>query len=134
MSFRIRSWTTAELASEGTALAAAVAVLEWHGRVDVCESLWRIGKEMRDAVSLALKASGLGGVCIEGIDPMWFLRFDSAELEGRFLRSAAEHGALFKRGPYNFASLAHDDDAIREIEAAASNAFVAIQEELAAGT
>jgi glutamate-1-semialdehyde aminotransferase len=65
---------------------------------------------------------------------MWFLRFDSAELEGRFLRSAAEHGALFKRGPYNFASLAHDDDAIREIEAAASNAFVAIQEELAAGT
>lgn len=129
-----KTWISSTLASEATALAAAVAVLDWHGGAEVCESLWRIGKEMRDAVSRALKASGLAGVRIEGIDPMWFLRFDSPEVEGRFLRSAVEHGALFKRGPYNFASLAHDDDAIREIEAAASNAFVAIQEERAAGT
>lgn len=129
-----KTWISSTLASETTALAAAVAVLDWHGGTEVCESLWRIGKEMRDAVSRALKASGLAGVRIEGLDPMWFLRFDSPELEGRFLRGAVEHGALFKRGPYNFASLAHDDDAIRDIEAAASNAFVAIQEERTAGT
>ena len=77
--------------------AAAVAVLDWHGGAEVCESLWRIGKEMRDAVSRALRASGLAGVHIEGLDPMWFLRFDAHEIEGRFLRSAVEHGALFKR-------------------------------------
>jgi glutamate-1-semialdehyde 2,1-aminomutase len=128
-----KTWISSTLASEATALAAAVAVLDWHGGAEVCESLWRIGKEMRDAVSRALKASGLAGVRIDGLDPMWFLRFDSPDLEGRFLRSAVEHGTLFKRGPYNFASLAHDDDAIRDIEAAASNAFVAIQEERTAG-
>jgi glutamate-1-semialdehyde 2,1-aminomutase len=129
-----KTWISSTLASEATALAAAVAVLDWHGGAEVCESLWRIGKEMRDAVSRALKASGLAGVRIEGLDPMWFLRFDSPDVEGRFLRNAVEHGALFKRGPYNFASLAHDDDAIRDIEAAASNAFVAIQEERTART
>ena len=128
-----KTWISSTLASEGTALAAAVAVLEWHRTAEVCDNLSRIGKEMREAVSAALKASGLTGVRIEGIDPMWFLRYELPELEARFVRSAAEHGALFKRGAYNFAALAHDDDAIREIEAAASNAFVAIQEERTAG-
>ncbi|MFI5310575.1 MAG: aminotransferase class III-fold pyridoxal phosphate-dependent enzyme [Gemmatimonadales bacterium] len=127
-----KTWISSTLASEATALAAAIAVLEWHGGTEVCESLWSIGKEMREAVSRALKASGLEGVRIEGIDPMWFLRFDAPDVEARFLRGAVEHGALFKRGPYNFASLAHDEDAIADIEAAASNAFVAIQQERAA--
>jgi glutamate-1-semialdehyde 2,1-aminomutase len=128
-----KTWISSTLAGEATALAAAVAVLEWHNREEVCPGLARVGKEMRDAVGVALKASGLAGVRIEGIDPMWLLRFDSPEVESWFLRSAAEHGALFKRGAYNFAALAHDDEAIRDIEAAASNAFVAIQEEQADG-
>jgi hypothetical protein len=38
------------------------------------------------------------------------------------------HGVLFKRGAYNFAALAHDEEAIREIEAGASAAFVELQE------
>jgi hypothetical protein len=42
---------------------------------------------------------------------------------------AAEHGALFKRGAYNFAALAHDEDALVDIEAAASNAFVTMRQE-----
>ena len=126
------TWVSSTLAGEGTALAAATKVLEWHEAGEVCLNLWRIGKEMREAVALALKASGLAGVRVEGIDPMWFLRFDSEDVEARFLRSAARHGALFKRGAYNFASLAHDDDALRDIEAAASNAFVEVQDERAA--
>ncbi|MFI5312370.1 MAG: aminotransferase class III-fold pyridoxal phosphate-dependent enzyme [Gemmatimonadales bacterium] len=124
-----KTWISSTLASEATALAAAGAVIDWHSAGDVCENLARAGKEMREAVSVALKASGLAGVHVEGLDPMWFLRFDSPEVEARFLRSAVTHGALFKRGAYNFASLAHDDDAIRDIESAASNAFVDIQEE-----
>jgi hypothetical protein len=42
---------------------------------------------------------------------------------------AAENGVLFKRGAYNFAALAHDDDAIRDIEAGASGALVALRDE-----
>ena len=35
---------------------------------------------------------------------------------------------LFKRGAYNFSSLAHDEETIAEIEAAASSALVEIAE------
>ena len=69
---------------------------------------------------------------IDGIDPMWMFRFDRPERETRFLELAATHGVLFKRGAYNYAALAHDDDAIREIERGASDAFVALRDEEAA--
>jgi hypothetical protein len=36
---------------------------------------------------------------------------------------------LFKRGAYNFAALAHDEDAVREIEGGASAAFVDLRDE-----
>jgi hypothetical protein len=35
---------------------------------------------------------------------------------------------IIKRGAYNFAAVAHDEDALREIEAAASDAFVSLAE------
>ena len=53
-------------------------------------------------------------------------------LEGTGVLARAE-GVLFKRGAYDFASLAHDDDAIADIEHAASTAFVALREEELAG-
>jgi glutamate-1-semialdehyde aminotransferase len=60
---------------------------------------------------------------------MWFLRFDDKSRETRFLELAVNHGVLFKRGAYNFASMAHDEETIAEIEAAASAAFVELLEE-----
>jgi glutamate-1-semialdehyde 2,1-aminomutase len=123
-----RTWISSTLASEATALAAAVTVLDWYESVEVCGELARIGHEMRDLVAAALKASGVSGVSVHGIDPMWFMRFDDPAAERRFVALAAEHGALFKRGAYNFASLAHDNDALVDIEAAASNAFVAMRQ------
>src|SRR5689334_24032559 len=53
---------------------------------------------------------------VDGIGPMWMLRFDDAARQDRFLRLARGHGVLFKRGAYNFASLAHDEEAIATIE------------------
>src|SRR6185503_14272069 len=103
-----RTWISSTLASETGALAAAAAVLAWHERVDVCASLWSTGKEMREAVAAAITASGVSGVSVEGIDPMWLIRFDEPALESAFLRSAVLHGVLFKRGAYNFAAMAHD--------------------------
>jgi glutamate-1-semialdehyde aminotransferase len=125
-----RTWISSTLASEATALAAAIMVNEIHQTSEVCPELWRIGKETRSVVQTALTASGLEGVAIEGIDPMWLLRFTSPAAETLFVRTAAAHGALFKRGAYNFAALAHDEAAILEIEEAASNAFVAVRREL----
>jgi glutamate-1-semialdehyde 2,1-aminomutase len=125
-----KTWISSTLASEATALAAAVTVIEIHHNAEVCTELWRIGAEIRKVVTNALSASGLEGVTVEGIDPMWLLRFDAPATESLFVRSAVEHGALFKRGAYNFAALAHDEDAILAIEEAASNAFVAVRRHL----
>jgi glutamate-1-semialdehyde 2,1-aminomutase len=124
-----KTWVSSTLASEGTALAAAMGVLDWHEGGEVCEELERIGGEIRALVSGALKTSGLTGISMHGIDQMWLMKFEQPEMEQRFVSLAAEHGALFKRGAYNFAALAHDEDALVDIEAAASNAFVAMRQE-----
>ena len=123
-----KTWISSTLASEAGALAAAGVVLAWHDRVDVCTELARIGARMRGAVGGALKASGVAGVSIEGIDPMWFLRFADPKAEDAFIAVAVRNGVLFRRGAYNFAALAHDDDAIAEIESGASTAFVELRE------
>ena len=123
------TWISSTLAGEATGLAAAGAVLEWHERGDVCESLWSIGAEMRSAVGRAVAASGIPGVAIEGLDPMWLMRFADPVKERRFLELAVEEGVLFKRGAYNFSCVAHDEDAITTVERAASTALVRLREE-----
>ena len=84
---------------------------------------------MREVVSAAIAASGISGVTVDGIDPMWLIRFDDPRRETRFLELAAKHGVLFKRGAYNFASMAHDEEAVTAIEETASGAFVELLEE-----
>lgn len=121
------TWISSTLAGETTALAAAHATLDWHEKEDVCATLATVGAQMKAAVERAIAASGLGGVTVSGIDQMWRLTFDDPSIESRFIRYAVEHGALFKRGAYNFAALAHEE-LIGEIEAAASAALVAIRE------
>jgi glutamate-1-semialdehyde 2,1-aminomutase len=123
------TWISSTLASETVALAAVRAVLEWHARAEVCESLAEIGADMRAAVDRAIAASRVSGVRTDGLDAMWLIRFDSPERENRFLELAVAEGVLFKRGAYDFSSLAHDDDAIGRIESAASSALVTLREE-----
>ncbi|MDE3172774.1 MAG: aminotransferase class III-fold pyridoxal phosphate-dependent enzyme [Gemmatimonadota bacterium] len=122
------TWISSTLASEAGALAAALTVCEWHDQADVCGMLATRGAEMRRVVGDALSASGIPGVTLAGLDQMWLLRFDDATRERAFLARAAGHGVLFKRGAYNYASVAHDDAAVQAIEHAASAAFVDIQE------
>jgi glutamate-1-semialdehyde 2,1-aminomutase len=123
------TWISSTLASESTALAAAWAVLDWHEQAEICDALASTGRELREGVRAAIEASGVEGVTVDGIDPMWLLRFDKPVRETRFLELAAREGVLFKRGAYNYASVAHDDETIREVEAAASAAFVALRDE-----
>jgi glutamate-1-semialdehyde aminotransferase len=124
-----RTWISSTLAGESTALAAAGAVLDLHEKTDVCDALWRIGQEMRGAVAAAVDRSGIEGVSVHGLDPMWLLHFDDEARQLSFIERALGHGALFKRGAYNFAALAHDDRALLTIERAASSAFVEMVEE-----
>jgi len=124
-----RTWISSTLAGESVALAAASAVLDAHESTDICANLATIGQAMRSSVGAAVDASGITGVRVEGIDPMWFLRFEDPQRETRFLELAATHGVLFKRGAYNYAAMAHDEETITEIESAASAALVELLEE-----
>jgi hypothetical protein len=81
------------------------------------------------AVRRAIAASDVRGVTVDGIAPMWLLRFDDPARESRFLELALEQDVLFKRGAYNYAALAHDEETVVEIERAASTAFVQLAEE-----
>jgi glutamate-1-semialdehyde aminotransferase len=123
------TWISSTLAGEATALAAIGGVLDWHDRAEVCDTLWRTGEEMIGAIKRAIVASGAEGVDVDGIAPMWFLKFDTPARESRFLELALEHDVLFKRGAYNYASMAHEEETLIEIERAASSAFVQLVEE-----
>ena len=123
-----RTWISSTLASESTALAAALAVLDWHEEADVCATLAETGRELRGAVDRAIAASGVEGVTTQGVDTMFLLRWEDPARESRFLAEGVRAGVIFKRGAYNFAAIAHDEEALREIEAAASSALVALVE------
>jgi glutamate-1-semialdehyde aminotransferase len=123
------TWISSTLASESTALAAALAVLDWHDEADICGTLAETGREMRGAVDRAIAASRIVGVRTEGIDPMWLIRWDDPAREARFIALALGDGVLFKRGAYNFAAIAHDEEALAELESAASSALVAMVRE-----
>lgn len=125
-----QTWISSTLAGETTALAAIGAVLERYAEEDVCGALDRVGAEMRRGLEQAISASGASGITVDGLNPMWLLRFEDPLLETHFLERAATQGVLFKRGAYNYPALAHDtDEILTEIERVASTALVEILEE-----
>ena len=126
-----RTWISSTLASETSALAAAAAVLDRHLRDDVCGALSRAGSAMQVAVERAIETSGFRRATVGGLDCMWLLRFDRDDEQSRFLELALHEGVIFKRGAYNFASLAHDDEAVDRIERAATAAFHTLAREAA---
>jgi glutamate-1-semialdehyde aminotransferase len=129
MDYARESWISSTLASESTAIAAALAVLDWHEEADICATLAETGKEMRAAMDRAIAASGVDGLTTAGIDQMWFAKWRDPERENRFVAHAMREGVLFKRGAYNFAAIAHDEAALRDIESAASAALVSLLED-----
>jgi glutamate-1-semialdehyde 2,1-aminomutase len=126
-----RTWISSTLASETCALAAASAVLDRHESEDVCASLWARGTRLGAALGRAIAGAGVPGVRVDGIPPMLLLRWDDADAERRFVQAAARHGALLKRGAYDFASLAHDDAAVATVERAVGAALADVAAERA---
>ena len=105
---------------------APPAVLQIYERHedDVCDTLGEIGAGDARASTRRSNASGVDGVTVEGIDPMWLLRFDDPRVERRFLEVAVAEGVLFKRGAYNYAALAHDEEDARRDRARREPALV----------
>jgi glutamate-1-semialdehyde aminotransferase len=126
-----RTWISSTLASETTALAAASAVLDRHASEDVCTALARSGAAMRGGIERALRESGYEGARAAGIDCMGLIRFESDAAQSRFVDLGLGQNVLFKRGAYNFPSLAHDEMAIGAIERAALFAFTTLAREAA---
>jgi glutamate-1-semialdehyde aminotransferase len=134
MEVATETWISSTLAGESIALGAALAVVDRFERDNVSKTLWSTGEAMMRAARAAIRSSGVPGVQVQGIAPMWFLAFDDPAVERFFLARAAHHGVLFKRGAYNFPALAHDEKTLDAIEAAASSALVDVAEELRSGS
>jgi glutamate-1-semialdehyde aminotransferase len=128
-----RAWISSTLAGESVALAAAGAVLDSHAHGGVCEAMWEAGAAIMAAVNEAVTESGVHGVEVRGLAPMWLMDFDDEARRTRFLEIAVGRGVLFKRGAYNYASTAHDDEARTLIRSAASDAFHMLREEESGG-
>ena len=111
----VRTWISSTAAAESTGLAAARAVLEWHDRTDVPGRILSAGLEMQAAISEVLREYPQVGVRIAGPPQMFRLVADREEQLDAFVAEGAMAGVLFKRGAYQFPSLAHDTEIIDRI-------------------
>jgi glutamate-1-semialdehyde 2,1-aminomutase len=107
-----RTWISSTLATEMVSLAAARATLEVMVSADVPAHLERVGGRLLGGLrTLAQRHPGLV-IAARGIGPMCHLECRSESLSGRLAQGAARRGLLFKRGAYNFVSLAHDEGTV----------------------
>ena len=108
---RVReTWISSTLATEYVSLAAADAVLDVWEQVDVAGHIARAGSALMAGLAVHLR----NRATVQGIAPMNFLQFRDPDTERAFLLACAERGLLLKRGAYNFPSLAHGEDELRE--------------------
>jgi glutamate-1-semialdehyde 2,1-aminomutase len=107
-----RTWMSSTLATEWVALAASLTTLRVVVEHQVPAYLTRLGGRLLGGLqSLASRHQALvAGVA--GIPEMTLLELRDPSNSGRLARAAARRGLLFKRSPYNFVSLAHDDAAV----------------------
>jgi glutamate-1-semialdehyde 2,1-aminomutase len=104
-----RTWISSTLATETVSLAAARATLAVMTEAGVPGHLTRVGTRLLAGLHtlagrhewLVARAAGLPEMC--------FLGYRDEPQSGRVAVACAERGLLFKRGAYNFVSLAHDE-------------------------
>jgi glutamate-1-semialdehyde 2,1-aminomutase len=104
-----RTWISSTLATEWVSLAAARATLEVMTARRVPEHLGRVGARLLSGFqALAERHPGVvRGVA--GLPEMCCLQFHEEAAGAALAVGAARRGLLFKRGAYNFVSLAHDE-------------------------
>jgi glutamate-1-semialdehyde 2,1-aminomutase len=104
-----RTWISSTLATESVSLAAARATLEVVTVDNVPAHLNRIGQRLIDGLHALASRYEAVVFGVAGVPEMCHLEFRDEPISGRVATACAERGLLFKRGAYNFVSLAHDD-------------------------
>jgi glutamate-1-semialdehyde 2,1-aminomutase len=104
-----RTWISSTLSTEFVSLAAARATLGVIEREQVPLRLGRMGERLISGFrALAGRYdSSISGV--GGVPEMCFLQFRAEAISAAVARGCAARGLLFKRGAYNFVSLAHGE-------------------------
>jgi glutamate-1-semialdehyde aminotransferase len=112
MSAVSRTWISSTLATEWVSFAAARATLQELVARRVPDHLGRIGARLMDGLRrLAERHQGVvRGVA--GLPEMCCLLYHDDDRGAALAVEAARRGLLFKRGVYNFVSLAHDEAAV----------------------
>jgi len=109
-----RTWISSTAATESVSLAAAMATLRVFQDRAVPRHLSAVGGELRDGLQgLSRRHPGLAPEVV-GPPEMCYLRYPEQESAWRVTRAAALRGVLWKPSAYNFVSLAHDADTIRD--------------------
>jgi glutamate-1-semialdehyde 2,1-aminomutase len=104
-----RTWISSTVATEWVSLAAARATLEVMAARQVPEHLGRVGTRLLAGLhALAERHPGVvRGVA--GLPEMCCFQFHDEAAGAALAVEAARRGLLFKRGAYNYVSLAHDE-------------------------
>jgi glutamate-1-semialdehyde 2,1-aminomutase len=120
-----RTWISSTLATEWVSLAAARATLQVMTARRVPEHLGRVGARLLSGFQALAERHPRVVRGVAGLPEMCCLQFHEEPAGAALAVEAARRGLLFKRGAYNFVSLAHD-------EAVVDRALGVLEESLAA--
>jgi glutamate-1-semialdehyde 2,1-aminomutase len=104
-----RTWISSTLATEWVSLAAARATLEVMTARRVPEHLGRVGARLLSGFQALAERHPRVVRGVAGLPEMCCLQFHEEAAGAALAVEAARRGLLFKRGAYNFVSLAHDE-------------------------
>jgi glutamate-1-semialdehyde 2,1-aminomutase len=107
-----RTWISSTLATEWVSLAAARATLEVMTARRVPEHLGRVGARLLSGFQALAERHPRVVRGVAGVPEMCCLQFYEEAAGAALAVEAARRGLLFKRGAYNFVSLAHDEAAV----------------------
>jgi glutamate-1-semialdehyde 2,1-aminomutase len=104
-----RTWISSTLATEWVSLAAARATLEVMVARRVPEHLGRVGARLLSGFQALADRHPRVVRGVAGLPEMCCLQFHEESAGAALAVEAARRGLLFKRGAYNFVSLAHGE-------------------------
>ena len=112
MSAVSRTWISSTLATEWVSFAAARATLQELVAQRVPEHLGRVGARLMDGFRRIADRHQDVVRGVAGLPEMCCLLYHEDDRGAALAVQAARRGLLFKRGAYNFVSLAHDEAAV----------------------
>jgi glutamate-1-semialdehyde 2,1-aminomutase len=107
-----RTWISSTLATEWVSLAAARATLGELASRRVPEHIGRMGARLLDGLGALARRHPQVVRGTAGLPEMCCLTYHDERQGAALAAEAARRGLLFKRGAYNFVSLAHDEAAV----------------------